>query len=400
MTSAPSHPAAARLHATAFALLAALPLAMALANRSAPLLVTVAAILATAGRLMAGESLLLRSRFATIVRRPVTLACLAFCLFALVSIGWSHEPRAALAGFGELALAAVAPVALHLALPRRLPSWITGVAAALLALGCVTILGELGTDMAVRRALGLRPATFIFKRSVAAMLLVYWPVASLLWSRGWRLVAVGLGLLLAAAIVASHAGAALIGFATGLVGLGLAAASRRAGVAALALGLGVALATAPVVGDLVARALPERALDRLESVQARDRIAIWQSFGSVVALRPLGGIGFGTSARAAQDPVAAGVPAERQLLLGAGHPHDGYLQVWAETGLVGALLAAIVLACLVAALARAPRAAALPGAAAIASAATIMLVGHGAWQGWWIAMIGAAAVWCGRLPES
>ena len=42
---------------------------------------------------------------------------------------------------------------------------------------------------------------------------------------------------------------------------------------------------------------------------------------------------------------------------------------------------------------------AVAAAAVTASATAVMLVGHSIWQGWWIAMLGAAAVWIARLPD-
>lgn len=398
MTHAVSLRTATRLQDAAFALLAALPLAMALANRSATLVVAVAAILSWAGRWIAGDVATPVAAFRATLRRPLALACLAFLGLALVSIGWSHHTRLSLLAYGELLIAAGAPFALHLALPRAIPRWVPALAMAFTALGAVTIVAELATGMAPRRVLGLRSAPYIFKRSVAAMLIVYWPLAAMAWVGGRRTLAAGAGILLLAAIVAGHAGAALIGAGTGLVVLALSGWRQRGGTAAIAFALGAALLLAPVLGDTAGRLLSDRLLDRLESVQARDRVAIWQSFGSAVAERPLTGLGFGTSAAAARDPVAAEVPEARRLLLGAGHPHNGFLQVWAEMGVLGAMAAALVLGCLVAAFARAPVLAALAGGGAIASVATIMLVGHGAWQGWWITTIGAAAAWCGRMP--
>lgn len=80
-------------------------------------------------------------------------------------------------------------------------------------------------------------------------------------------------------------------------------------------------------------------------------------------------------------------------MLAIGHPHDAFLQIWVELGAVGAALAALVIATMMRALAhlRGLRLAASLGL--VASAAGVMFVGHGAWQGWWVAVLGAAIVW-------
>lgn len=384
--------AAARLEAAAVVVLALVPLGMAVANRSAPALVIVAALLALGARAAAGEIADMTGRLGRALRSPVGLASLACLAFAAVSLAWSHHIRISAAALGEALLAGGAPLVLWGALPRPLPRWAVTLAAVAVALGCLSIVGELATDLALRAGLGFRHETFIFKRSATAILIVAWPILWVLWTRGSRGIAAALAILVVVASVAAHSSATLLGFA---VGLALVLASRlsvrtaRFATAALLL---VAFTAAPFIGEAANRLIPERMVDRMEGAHARDRIEIWRSFGAVVRDRPVLGTGFGTSAALARDPVAAEVPEERRLLLGAWHPHDGYLQVWAETGAVGAVLAALALVLLATSLAS-------PAAFAIlASAGAIMLVGHGAWQGWWIATLGGAAIWTRLCP--
>lgn len=379
--------AAGRLDAAAVAVLTLVPLGMAVANRSAPALVIASALLALGARAADGETRDVARRLGHALRCPVGLAALAGLAFAAVSLAWSHHGRVSGAALGEALLAGAAPLVLWSALPRPLPRWAVTLAAVAVALGCLSVMGELATDLALRARLGFRHETFIFKRSATAILIVSWPILWALWTRGSRGIAAALAVLVVLASVAAHSSATLLGFA---VGAALLLASRlsvrlaRVVTAALLL---VALAGAPFIGEMANRLIPERVVDRMEGAHARDRIEIWRSFGAVVRDRPVLGTGFGTSAALARDPVAAEVPEERRLLLGAWHPHNGYLQVWAETGAVGAVLAALAFVLLAASLAS-------PAAfAVLASAGAIMLVGHGAWQGWWIAVLGVAAIW-------
>ncbi len=385
---APSE-SAGRLDAVSVVVLALVPLGMAVANRSAPALVIVSALLALGARVAAGGIADVARRLGHALRSPVGLAGFAWLAFAAMSLAWSHHGRVSAAALGEALLAGAAPLVLWSALPRPLPRWTVTLAAIVVALGCLSIIGELATDLALRARLGFRHETFIFKRSATAILIVSWPILWALWTRGSRGMAAALAVLVVAASVAAHSSATLLGFAVGLVILlGSRLSVRLARVVTGALLL-VALAGAPFIGEAANRLIPERVVDRMEGAHARDRIEIWRSFGAVVRDRPVMGTGFGTSAALAHDPVAAEVPEERRLLLGAWHPHNGYLQVWAETGAVGAVLAAVALVLLSASLAS-------PAAFAIlASAGAIMLVGHGAWQGWWIATLGAAAIWTG-----
>lgn len=378
---------AARLDAVAVAVLALVPLGMAVANRSAPALIVASALMALGARAAAGEIGAVARRLVRAVRSPVGLAALACLAFAAVSLAWSHHLRVSAAALGEAVLAGAAPLVLWSALPRPLPRWAVTLGALAVALGCLSIVGELATDLALRARLGFRHETFIFKRSATAILIVSWPILWALWTRGSRGIAAALALLVVVASVAAHSSATLLGFAAGAALLLASRLSiRLARIAAAALLL-VAMAGAPFLGEAANSLIPERVVDRMEGAHARDRIEIWRSFGEVVRDRPVAGTGFGTSAALARDPVAAEVPADRRLLLGAWHPHDGYLQVWAEMGAIGAVLAALALVLLSISLAS-------PAAfAVLASAGAIMLVGHGAWQGWWLATLGAAAIW-------
>jgi O-antigen ligase len=90
-------------------------------------------------------------------------------------------------------------------------------------------------------------------------------------------------------------------------------------------------------------------------------------------------------------PVAAEVPPERVLLLGAGHPHNAFLQLWAELGLVGAILAALLAVRLFDAVGRLKPLLQPFVLTWIAVTSAIALVSHGAWQAWWVAAIAASA---------
>lgn len=392
-------PLAGRLDALAFTLLALLPLAMALLNRSAQPLLVAATLAALAARWSAGEIGAVQRRVWGSLTRPVGLASVAFLLLALVSIAWSHHPRVSFAALGEVLASVGAALLLHAALPRRIPPWAVKVGTIALAIGCLTIVSELATYMAFRTNLGIRNYTFIFKRSVTAMLILGCPLAVLLWMTGKRSIAVALAILFTIATYTAHSSATFLGLAFGLCFAALAAVTPRIGGTVLAGAMALGMIVAPVLGDVADRVLPSRIVEKLDFAHARDRISIWQSFGEVVRRRPIGGAGFGTSPTMATEPVADEVPPDRKVLLGAWHPHNGYLQVWAETGLAGALLAGTILVLVALSIRSMPPARAAAAAAIMAAAAAVMLVGHGLWQGWWSAVLGIAAIWIARIPR-
>lgn len=133
----------------------------------------------------------------------------------------------------------------------------------------------------------------------------------------------------------------------------------------------------------------------------RQRIAIWDFAQARVIEKPLLGWGFEASRNFPGRQTIDGVPFGNIPL----HPHSGSMQIWLETGLVGAVLGAVLC---VAAGAAASKALAkdrlTSGAAAgVAAAAFVFFnVSYGAWQEWlWAAIATAAAcVAAGYQPEA
>jgi O-antigen ligase len=158
------------------------------------------------------------------------------------------------------------------------------------------------------------------------------------------------------------------------------------------------LAIAPVMGTLASRTLGQAVDQAMPGAHAGDRIAIWRSFEVAALKRPWFGNGFGSSLNMQNAPVAAEVPADRVTLLGSSHPHNAFLQVWVELGLVGALLVAALAVLLFRAIGRMAPWLQPYALTTVAAACTVALVSHGAWQAWWMATLLAASVHFAAIP--
>jgi len=385
--------AANRLYAAGGALLAVMPLAMVLANRSSPLVVGLAALAFLAGR-RAEDPAALRRSLVGPLRTPLSGAALAFLAWALISLAWSPFPTASLRVLGEFLPTLLAAYLLACLAPGRIPAFAPRLGAIAIGLAGLLIAADLASDLALERALGRRVAAFVHNRPALTLDLVAGPLALVLWHSRARAFAAATLAFAGLGVLRSISGAAQLGL---LAGAAMATLARRmplrVGLGLAGLGLGLAVALAPVEGDLLARAMPEAAHERLVQSSSRARVAIARSFGAAVAADPWRGAGFGTSARFAETPVAQAVPPEMRVLLGVGHPHNSFLQVWAELGLPGAILAALTLMLVLARIARLPqpdRAAAL---GLVACAAAIAFVEHNGWAAWWTAGLGAAITW-------
>jgi O-antigen ligase len=256
------------------------------------------------------------------------------------------------------------------------------------------MLFELATGMAVRRVLGVRIATYIFNRPVVTIVMLVAPL--MLWldgRRNGRVAQIVLMMLIAVTAAASESGSAVLGIFALVFAYCAVRALPRATLAALALAMVAALGTAPVIGDIAQRVIPAAVHGELASSHSRDRVEIWRSFGAAIREAPVAGAGFGASPKLDAASEAARVPPELQILLGAGHPHNAAMQIWAELGVVGAVLAAVVLLLMLRAVSQLPLGQLRFAVPFVAAACAVSLVGHGAWQGWWAASLGTAVVW-------
>ena len=385
--------AAAGFYGAGGAALALMPLVMTLANRSSPLVVGLAALLFLLGRGIEDRRALAGALLPPLAT-PIGIAALAFLALAVVSIAWSPFPDASLRAAREFGPTLAAAYLLARLAPGRLPAFAAPLAVLAVAVAAVLIAAGLAYDLPLQRWLGQRAAAFVYNRPALTLVLVMGPLALVLARRGRRLAALAVLAFAMLGILRSISGAAMLGLAAGLAMALLAGLMpRRAAIGLAGIGLALAVALAPVEGDLLQRVMPEAAHARLVQSSSRARVAIARSFGAAVAADPWRGAGFGVAPRFADAPVVASVEPDLRPMLAVGHPHNSFLQVWAELGLGGAVLLALVLMLSLRAIAAAPRADRVAALGLVAAAAAIAFVEHNAWAAWWTAGLGAAITW-------
>ncbi|NBJ11566.1 O-antigen ligase family protein [Microvirga arsenatis] len=373
----------------------AMPVGMVIAHRSSPAFIVLSAALALAAVAAEGRLRPLMREAASMLASPLAIAVLAFFGWCLISIGWSEFKAVSLNAFGEFWLPIAAAFVLSLTLARRMPRRMFRLLTWAFLIASIMILLELATGLALRRAIGLRADSFIFNRPVLTLLMLVPPLIAWFLSRGRRGWFYGLGLLLvfSATTLRSESDAAVLGLL--IVGLSVPFAwyAPRATCALAALAFLIAMGISPIVGPITNHLIPASVHTMLASGHSRERVALWTSFGAAVRKQPFLGGGFGVSPRMAETAVAQKVPVDQRRMLAIGHPHNAALQIWSELGAVGAVLALGIIFLILYHVARQPRAIGSVSLALIAGAAPVALVGHGAWQGWWAASLGAAIIW-------
>lgn len=379
-----------------FLLLALMPLGMAIAHRSATLFMVLSAVVAIIAVLMEGKG---RELLADVLQKLLTLpgcAVLAFLLWALISMSWTFSLKVSLFTFGEMLLPAASALIVALTLPQRMPRWGAYVFAGIVIFSAVLIIVDLQTGLRLRQALGVRAYAFIFNRPVLTLFLSTIPLFFLLQRRSDRsakVMGIVAGVATITVIFASVSGAATMAM---LVFIPVYVIARIWPRLAICLGMAsfaLILACAPFYGILFNRVLPERVVETFSQDHSYERVALWESFGYAIRAQPLLGGGFGVSPVMASTSVVEQVPLKYREMLAIGHPHNAAMQIWVEMGAVGALLALIALFSMLRAVSRLPSVLAAEQLAWIASVSLVAIVGHGAWQGWWIAALGAGVVW-------
>jgi O-antigen ligase len=346
---------------------------------------------------------------------PALWLALALFGWAAVSATWAPEPGRALftaiqlGGFVALAAAACRAVAGDTASARNtlLLAAIGGLAAGLLVAGLDVASGN-AIRLAVR-GLSERPGIEVgLKPAASAMALLLPLFAAVPGLPAWQR---ALGLLAGGSILFALPGEAakIAVLVSGLVGL-LCLLTPKWGprlvgpaVAMLVLGMPALLGPGLTHG-IPAASLPPSSAHRL---------LIWDFTIQRIRDKPVFGWGMEASRRipGGGDPapaatlerfgLGAGAPTHDILSRAARlplHTHNGPLQIWLELGMVGALLAAM----LVFLLGRMAERSARPGVATamLASAAVTGLLSFGTWQEWWVSaeLLGLAAL--ASLPRA
>lgn len=326
-------------------------------------------------------------------------------LVAALSLGWSVRPGPAAVNLAVVILFCALGALAWASRPTLRPADL-GLAIGIgMVPAAVLILYEMHTAMQLHVAFGGTSVPSKMNQAAVLMALWIWPALRLLQDRSGRGVAIALLLIAGAGILGSHSETARLAFRVSL----LAFALNWLGWRSLPLLLGVALALFMLVQPWLMAALhsfmPQAVLETFKSGHAAERLVIWTSFSHAVGLWPFAGVGFDGSGLIGFGPRLMLFPEALWTGIRDSHPHNMFLQVWVELGLLGALPLALFLYRGGVVVSRMPWRRLRPyGTAVLVALPIVALVGYGAWQAWWIASFSVLPVLfeiAGRLqPES
>lgn len=343
----------------------------------------------------AGSAIETLRRWLTTREALVLIAALAFLL---VSVLWSPAAeRGAVHAIRVVAAALLIAALLAFALEhpqRRLGPALAGG----LAVGAALLLANLLTDNEVRSWVGLSPDPWRTNRAAVAIALLLPLTLLLSWrsSRSFAVVLAGFCLL---AVFYSHSSsaqlavlvAAIVWTTSALLGARLVnrivAASSVAAIIAM-----------PLLVSYANTVVPASLHEKVGYETLTIRGEIWPAYAKLVPQRPFLGYGMEASNVFDETAHAAELTERHRKLLSFAHPHNAPLQIWFELGLVGALFAATLAFFAFRAMERLPKAYLSSATATAAGVFAIAAVSHGAWQSWWICLVGLVGVIYALIP--
>ncbi len=139
-------------------------------------------------------------------------------------------------------------------------------------------------------------------------------------------------------------------------------------------------------GDILLINLSHSNIEWVRQSSGATRIGIWQETIKLIQQNPIFGYGNDAMLYLTNNEMIKN-SLFRAGELKVGHPHNAFLQIWLEYGLVGAALCSILLTLIslrIAKLSNQLRAIAIT---LFATIIVVSMVSHGAWQSWWLGSI-------------
>jgi O-antigen ligase len=220
-------------------------------------------------------------------------------------------------------------------------------------------------------------------RGATTFIAMTWPLAAWLATEGGARRVLAALALAVGGVIAFQFGhlANATSYVLGLAAFGVALLAPRLALIAVPSGLASWVLAAPFATPIL---LADTSFTDNQHEGWIQRVEIWKYTAARILDAPLIGHGMDSS-RTVTDITMVRGEAMRSIPL---HPHSAALQIWYETGAIGALLAAALLVTGGLYLSRAlahSRAVAGSAAAALTSMGFVAMIGYGVWQEWWIA---------------
>lgn len=351
------------------------------------------------------------------LRPPAAAVALALAgVYLFINAFWSLSPGSARAFVGYLFIVVfvlhIATCTLQAAAAPAVRAMAFGLCAGVAVCGAILFIETLSQQWGYRLLMthvpSLRPnprdmgieagqiaflQPYLLNRSMTMLAVLFWPAllalkALHLAPRRHAVALLGLSPVVGAILFSGHATSKIAFVGASAMFILAAISTRLAGRLAVVLWTAATLLVVPIAAVAYQSQL-YRAPWLVFSAQ--HRIVIWGYTAEQVAKAPLLGVGIDT-ARPLNDPAAPRAPGTNIPVSAGAHSHNGYLQVWYETGAVGVAFLLGIGLLLLRSVARAPNDTRPYLYAAFATGALLAASSFSLWAPWFVASLGLAVV--------
>lgn len=366
-----------------------MPIIMVVANKSAPLLLGVAALLANLAVVAAGNGKQLLQRSLHLAISPYGLLIAAIIALAVLSLAWTVDPAMTRRGLIEALPEAVFAWALASAWPLAKRDGDVRALSIGLALAALLIISESTAGMPLRHLAGVRTQPYDLKWSALALVLLVWPAVDDSLRRSERASPIAVVTLVGIAAFLAHSSTSAVALVLSVLMFLLAGRVPRVALYGTAAVFMTLLAIGPWTGFIADKAISTPAREALSAQHATNRIEIWTQFSQRARDHLLLGHGFNSS-------FSVGEATRGEQVIANSYPHNLPLQIWIEFGLVGAVCAGLVLAYVVFRMGKLLPTLLPARLAHFVAMAVAILVFTNVWRPWWLAVVSLALIILGQ----
>lgn len=364
-------------------LIASVPLILVFASKAALLLMVVIALSLIAVALATGANGLRGRLWHSLAKEPLLWFVLAFTAYGAVSTLWSVSPVTSLRLLAFEFLLPVALLVCVLAIDDEIMAAVDLKKCLFgFTLAAVVLIFETRSGMALRGLLGLRVwqgslahagVTLGFLAPVIALFFIPRARLTALLFLGFIAVAIGL-------LVNDSAKLAFVIFVIGALIYADWLARLRL---FLFCGFALYIAAQPWIWSSLGGDFLSTTVLGFKASSVH-RLYIWETFSRLALLNPLHGYGIASGHVLFQfDAVMASLPEHLRQYVDVWHPHNNYLELWLDLGVIGIGLLLLALWHIFSGAWLTKRG----SFASFLAIAAVAACSHGLWQGWWIAVI-------------
>ena len=172
-------------------------------------------------------------------------------------------------------------------------------------------------------------------RGLSYLVFILWPILAFAWRSRWRLWSIGFAAVCCAVVAVCYGITVQLSLGAGIAAFAVALIAPRLVAVALSILVAIVAIATPILAlDFGARLLPLAGQIRSSAVH---RLEIWDYMSRRALERPLSGWGWWSSL---ELPIHPDELAKYRYVtpMGTSHPHGNWMQLWVETGVVGAAI--------------------------------------------------------------